>query len=387
MKWQDEPQLKISQLAVLARQAMVAAPDQPSVWLGLGRAFQQQGCHREALDLLDQAVARMPASAELRLSLAEAALAAGRFEAALEHVGVALRLEPENPSARSLRFALLYKTAQWDGLERLAEEIARLNPSEPYPYEVWARKAGTPEALRHLLDRCEAALATGLLCTNAVYFKALALAKLGRDEEARDALSIESLVEVRDLPTPEGFATDESFRDALAKEILLNPTLVADPRGKATRGGRQTQALRQPDAPAVASLIRQIKAAIDEYGECLPPEAGLALVRPALAHLDAWAVVYGAEGQQTPHRHPRSWVSGVYYAGAPRQPGEPAYRGSLQLGVLPERDGIAPPWGTREIEPVPGRLVIFPSYVPHATQATGIDGARISVAFDVVPVR
>jgi hypothetical protein len=38
-----------------------------------------------------------------------------------------------------------------------------------------------------------------------------------------------------------------------------------------------------------------------------------------------------------------------------------------------------------EIEPVPGRLVLFPSYVPHATIPPGSsDGARICVTFDVV---
>jgi hypothetical protein len=44
-----------------------------------------------------------------------------------------------------------------------------------------------------------------------------------------------------------------------------------------------------------------------------------------------------------------------------------------------------PPWGVQEIEPVPGRLLLFPSFLPHATEPTGIAGARISVAFDVVP--
>ena len=48
--------------------------------------------------------------------------------------------------------------------------------------------------------------------------------------------------------------------------------------------------------------------------------------------------------------------------------------------------GFEPPWGTLQIEPVPGRLVLFPSCVPHATEASGVDGARISVAFDVLPV-
>lgn len=384
MKWQSEPRLKITQLRALAHEASLAAPDQPGIWSDLGGAFRQLGHHREAVDLMEKAVARMPDAAGLRLSLAQLDFALGRFDEALKHVRAALQAEPENPGARSLHVALLYQTSQWDELKPLLDEIAELNPMEPYLYEAWAREAVKPEDFRHLLKRCETALARGQ-CTNAVYFKAFALAKLGRDEEARSTLSTERFVEIDDLPTPEGFATAGSFREALAEEVLRNPTLEPDPRGKATRGGRQTRALRQPDAPAVANLIQQIKTAVDDYDERLPSQSALARVRPTTARLDAWAVVYGAEGQQTPHRHPSSWVSGVYYVCAPRPPGESSYRGSLVLGVLPTPEAIIPPWGERKIEPVPGRLVIFPSYVPHSTMSTGIDGARISVAFDVVP--
>ena len=39
------------------------------------------------------------------------------------------------------------------------------------------------------------------------------------------------------------------------------------------------------------------------------------------------------------------------------------------------------------MEPVPGRLALFPSFVPHATEPCGFDGERISVAFDIIPVR
>jgi hypothetical protein len=54
------------------------------------------------------------------------------------------------------------------------------------------------------------------------------------------------------------------------------------------------------------------------------------------------------------------------------------------MGALGEKQTIAPPWGIREIEPVPGRLVLFPSYVPHLTLPSGVAGDRISIAFDVV---
>jgi uncharacterized protein (TIGR02466 family) len=230
-------------------------------------------------------------------------------------------------------------------------------------------------------------IARDRLCANAVYYKALALARFGRVEEARKTLSTDRFVELGELPARDGLGEDRDFRERLAAEILRNPTLAPDPRGKSTLGGRQTRELRQPDSPAVAGLLEHIKGAVDGFERRLSPQSGLARVRPPKVRLDAWAVVYGAQGQQAPHRHPSGWISGVYYVAAPGPAAETGYCGPLLLGALPERDRIDPPWGIREIEPVPGRLVLFPSYVPHATAASGVDGARISVAFDVVPAQ
>jgi hypothetical protein len=36
-----------------------------------------------------------------------------------------------------------------------------------------------------------------------------------------------------------------------------------------------------------------------------------------------------------------------------------------------------------EVEPVPGTLLLFPSFVPHETVPPGEGAERISVAFDV----
>jgi len=38
------------------------------------------------------------------------------------------------------------------------------------------------------------------------------------------------------------------------------------------------------------------------------------------------------------------------------------------------------------VAPVPGRLVLFPSFVTHGTEACGAEGERISIAFDITPV-
>jgi ectoine hydroxylase-related dioxygenase (phytanoyl-CoA dioxygenase family) len=37
------------------------------------------------------------------------------------------------------------------------------------------------------------------------------------------------------------------------------------------------------------------------------------------------------------------------------------------------------------VQPAPGRLVLFPSYMWHGTEALRDDATRLSVAFDAVP--
>ena len=83
--------------------------------------------------------------------------------------------------------------------------------------------------------------------------------------------------------------------------------------------------------------------------------------------------------------HPDGWLSGVYYVSVPENAHENGRSGCLVLGCLEIKGlDVPPPWGIRDIRPIPGRLVLFPSYIPHATVATNLDDVRISVAFDVI---
>ena len=106
---------------------------------------------------------------------------------------------------------------------------------------------------------------------------------------------------------------------------------------------------------------------------------------PEQVKLQAWAVVYGRDGRQESHRHPSGWISGVFYVAGTPDGVSGHYDGALRLGVLPDGTPFEPPWGVRNIEPVPGRLVLFPSSMPHATAPPGSNDARITVAFDVLP--
>jgi tetratricopeptide (TPR) repeat protein len=369
--------------AEMTRKSTAQNPHIEDTWLIRSRVLLDMGETREAQDCLREAIARLPGRMALHVALARALQSDDRFEEALAETREALRLVPEDKDAKILCFELLVLTKNRDEAESIADDIAALSPANVRLMELWERLRSPQD----LLALCNVQLAENPAHTDAHYYKALALAKLGRAAEACEVISLDRLVHISDLPAPPGHADAQSFRAALADEIRRNPTLKPDPRGKATRDGLQTRQLRQPDGAAVEALLAEIKRAVDAYESRLEGSLqGFAIGRPRRAQLTAWAVVYSKDGRQKPHRHPGGWLSGVFYVAAARPDGSNAYRGPLIVGALdPAQHGVEPPWGTLEVEPVPGRLVMFPSYVPHATEATGIEGTRISVAFDVVP--
>ncbi len=385
MRWRTNPNAETQQrIAALTEAALQSSSNEPALLRWLGSSLLSLEKHKKAEDVLAGAVAQAPDDVELRILLAEAKLALADFDEAKRQIDKALRLAPESRDARLLHFTLLVRTGQWDAASGLIDEIATFAPLNNSLCEARLREEAPQSFCEAQLAACDAELARNPILTDAIYFKAIALARLGRAQEAREVIDLDRFLEISDLPAPDGFQDAEAFRTALAQEISRNPTLTPD--RKATRGGLQTRQLRQPGAIHVETLLGQIKKAVDEYEARLSDNSGaFATARPRAATLQSWAVIYGATGRQNPHRHPRGWLSGVFYVAAPRPEGENAFRGSLVLGALEPRYAVAPPWGTKEIAPVPGRLVMFPSYVPHATEEPGIEGARISVAFDVVP--
>ncbi|HEY5279871.1 MAG TPA: putative 2OG-Fe(II) oxygenase [Pseudolabrys sp.] len=381
MQWieQGDPAVDARKLA-LARQAVALNPKNLRCWHALLKSLQQAGEFDEACRCADAALARFPDDTDLQLQCARALMDSGRFEAALEIVGRVLTKGGACESPRRLRYRLLMLLGQPSAAAAVGHGLAG---DEPRFAEADARAFFSSDRLAELVALCDAHLAGQSGHTSAIYWKAVALARAGRDEEARAVLRLDRFVEVTTVPAPSGYADAVGFRAALTDEIARNPTLVGDPPGKATRQGLQTRRLRRADTPAIEALLVLLKTAIDDYVRRLPGTTdGFVRACPHAASLSAWAVITGADGHQTSHHHGGGWLSGVYYVEASRAPGDEHYAGALVLGGIDKGEA---PWGTREIEPVPGRVVLFPSYVPHATRPPGIAGRRTIVAFDVVP--
>lgn len=161
---------------------------------------------------------------------------------------------------------------------------------------------------------------------------------------------------------------------------------------QSVRGGTQTDGpLFSRIDPVTRALRAAIVEAVETYVADLPPaDAAHPLLGPRrdrrVRFAGSWSVRLRGGGFHANHVHPQGWISSALYVALPdRRPDEAPDAGWLTLGEPQAALGLdVPP--IKRIEPVPGRLVLFPSWLWHGTRPFG-EGERLTVAFDVAPPR
>jgi hypothetical protein len=159
----------------------------------------------------------------------------------------------------------------------------------------------------------------------------------------------------------------------------------AHPLGQSLRGGTQTRGVLFDRAEAEVVLLREALAkAVARFWDRLPPADSH---HPLLKRRNlqprfegSWSVRLTKGGFHVSHIHPKGALSSACYLAVPesRAPQE----GWLEIGSPPEglADELLP---LLSIEPVPGRVALFPSTLFHGTRPFQ-DGERLTAAFDVV---
>ena len=99
-----------------------------------------------------------------------------------------------------------------------------------------------------------------------------------------------------------------------------------------------------------------------------------------------WANVSlrGSGSQHTQHRHPMSLLSGIIYLtpGSSTKFMDPCYARSLAGVEIPNNSLF----DHLMIEPNPGKMIVFPSYVQHLTMPHySVDNHRITLAWNSLP--
>ncbi len=126
----------------------------------------------------------------------------------------------------------------------------------------------------------------------------------------------------------------------------------------------------------------------DELEDCMLRIQKEEVYDPAFGHIKLtrlWAnmALKGSGGDQRQHRHPMAYFSGIcdLTEGAHTKYMDPCYARSLSAIEIPN-DYM---YDSFTIEPKPGQVIIFPSYVQHLTLPHTGDNDRITMAFNGLP--
>jgi uncharacterized protein (TIGR02466 family) len=406
------------------RTALNCDPESRRPLANLGALSQRRGRLAEAIELHRRYLELEPTDLEVRCNLANALMDAGCGEEALAECDRTLAISPGHPKVLATQGAVFCGLEQFERavevlygavVRHRGDEIALINMAyahtrmRQYDAAVSAldKAVGiSPDNAKATADLAGAHMALGQVaqaikfCERfldrhpgermvlAIY--AYALRDAGRLEESRAILNFDELIQVFDLDAPPDYSSLAAFNGGLAAYIQGHASILNSPVSKATMQGDQTGELdldESPELAALGKLIDQLfRIAVGQLRDC-----GFS-THPTMAYasdswsLRVWGVVLGEGGRQAPHLHPMGWMSGVYYVSLPAdmQAAGPQ-AGWLEFGAPPDRLTVTSEIETRTIEPVEGRLVLFPSYLYHRTLPFESVEPRISVSFDVVP--
>ena len=323
----------------------------------------------------DEALAAHPNSLELRRGQLVALVEAEHFDEALARIEEGRRLYGEHILFVSNEAAVLSESGEIERADRLFDELAKLDFAN---IEMWHA--------RHLLRSGRAAEASALMDRwldtpdQDLFWPYAATAwRLTGDPRSQWLEGDERLVGVYDL------ADRLPPLDRLAEVLRRLHVSRSEFFSQSVRGGTQTDGhLFQRIEPEIVAMREAIRAAVAGHAAQLPPpDPKHPLLRSQPGTIEftgAWSVRLTAGGKHANHVHPMGWLSSALYIVLPPDLGQNE-AGWLTLGEPQAQIGVdLPPF--RTIEPKPGRLALFPSWMWHGTRPFG-EGERMTVAFDV----
>jgi len=335
-----------------------------------------------------RAAAQMPtAPPRLRLAFADAARRAG---AAAEAEAILRQLMntfgPEPMLLSSLATVLQENGRTGEALDAARASIVRL-PDDAMVAENFVVAALCAGASAEALPVVEKFRARKPLDQRWITYR-IDIARLAAEDEFASWFDPSLVVSVVDLPPPPGFANTGDFHSALVPVLQARHRQQNHPLDQSLRHGTQTSRnlLLNPCAE-IAALLQSFREALAD----LQARCGRDSKHPFHARntspaeiVGCWSVRLRRSGFHVNHIHPEGWVSSAYYASVPGEVDDSTQRsGWLKFGEprfpVPR---LEPFW---EVQPKPGRLVLFPSYLWHGTRALRGDTPRLSVAFDAVP--
>jgi len=194
------------------------------------------------------------------------------------------------------------------------------------------------------------------------------------------------------IETPPGYQSLDIFLAELKETLRLYHKTKQAPIDQTLRGGSQTHGmlLERPD-PIFKALKHSLGQVVAEFIHNLPSDdTAHPLCRRNTGAFDfaaSWSVWLRGGGYHVNHVHPLGWISSAFYVDVPTasEKTRTQKEGWIKFGESPMLLG-GPDQAVRYVEPKPGVLALFPSYMWHGTIAYHDDADRVTAPFDIIPV-
>jgi hypothetical protein len=243
--------------------------------------------------------------------------------------------------------------------------------------------------LRNAAAEYRELFAAGAATTKMVVNYMVCLSRLGEVAELAAVAAPERLFYRGQLHLPDGILT-EPFLGRVAAALRSAKERECNSKHRSGRELDRVHRTHLMDDPAIRELHWAIHAATAEYIERVSGAAHLISAwLPSRFGLQSWAMISEGIGHNVPHVHCGHWVSGVVYV----EGEDPSLSGTddaglLRIGADLDGDPTCLGWPDLAVAPVPGTIVLFPSFYTHWTVPLRRPGStRISVAFNVVSAR
>lgn len=400
----------------LARQEL----DSPDLALSLMRAVYAAGRKEDAEAVAEQALKLFPGAAAIHTAYARMRALAGARENCVAHMEAAIKQRPRDLSLRLACADALHRAQCLPKALAVLEEALKLAPdamplltAQGIVLDELDRPRDGLKPLRRVCEIAPDARASwrNLLSTllragladealrvartlrkdepeeqYLIACEVTALRVLGEPEYQRWA-DLERLVRSYELPTPQGFFTLQNFNASLADTLRQQHRANAHPLDQYVHNGTQTgRNLMSVEDRHLRAFFSAVDNAVRDYVTRLrasPNDPVGQRKREGYRFASLSSLRLSDGGYQPNHVHDRGWISSAYYVAVAGAEKREARAGALKFSE-PNRPirGCTP---EKFIEPRPGLLVLFPSYLWHGTVPFA-GSERLSASFDVVPV-
>jgi Flp pilus assembly protein TadD len=333
--------------------AATAHPGEPGLQLLLGEIMCRAGELQNAEVILQELLHRKVGGPQVQATLAAVMLESGRLKEGEALALQAVAAAPDDPAITETLITILLMRGQPDDAMRFIQ----------------AQRLRAPEQ------------------QNWIALEATAARQLGTEPYGY-LYDYDRLVQVFDLEPPAGWSSIEELNAALIELLDQRHKTRSQPLDQSLRNGTQTpRSLLAETHPAARSILAAFQGPIAEYRRRLGADPGHPLSarnQGAMRYTGAWSVRLKRLGYHVNHIHPDGWLSSAYYVQTPPESEDTKARsGWIKFGE--PRYAVPGLTAERYVQPRPGRLVLFPSYMWHGTTAIHGDAPRLSIAFDVKP--